>query len=66
PRGRSGETPLCYSVWREGRGEHGDAKPLRRSVVHFTRSITIVPTKLAWYRGEYGTSSPGIAMSNRR
>ncbi|KAI6143885.1 hypothetical protein BKA82DRAFT_999765 [Pisolithus tinctorius] len=58
--------PNCGTVSSVKDGEHGNTKPLRRSVVHFTRSITIVPTALAWHREEYGTSSPGIAMSNRR
>ncbi|KAI6146733.1 hypothetical protein BKA82DRAFT_1003797 [Pisolithus tinctorius] len=62
--GGAGEALLYYGVWCEGRGEHGNTKPLRRSVVRFTRSTTSAPIELAWYRGEHGTSPPDIAMSN--
>ncbi|KAI6146859.1 hypothetical protein BKA82DRAFT_1004826, partial [Pisolithus tinctorius] len=60
--GGAGETPMCYSVWCEGRGEHGNTKPLRKSVVRFTRGTTSVPIEPAWYREEYRMSPPGIAM----
>ncbi|KAI6146718.1 hypothetical protein BKA82DRAFT_1003787, partial [Pisolithus tinctorius] len=61
--GGAGEALLCYGVWCEGRGEHGNTKPPRRSVVRFTRGTTSAPIELAWYRGEYRMRPPGIAMT---